>query len=44
MVVGLLLIPEQEDQEVFSLDHQNGEVNLRNFQKSGQRMLVVGDW
>ena len=43
-VVGSLLIPEQADQEVLSLDHQQGEVNLRYFPKSIHIMLVVSDW
>ena len=44
VVVGLLIIPEQAYQEVLISDHQQGEVNLRNFLKSRQIMLVVSDW
>ena len=43
-MVGLLLIPEQTDQDVLILDHQKGEVNLRHYQKSRQGMLFVSDW
>ena len=43
-MVGSLLIPAQSDQEVLSLDHKKGEVNLQHFQKSRQRMLVMSDW
>ena len=39
--VGALLISEQAEQEVLSLDHHKGEVNLGNSPKSRQRMLVV---
>ena len=44
VVAGSLLISAQADQEVLSLDHQKGEVNLRHFPKSRQSMLVVSDW
>ena len=42
-VVGLVVITEQEDQEVLSLDNQKGEVNLIHCQKLRQSMLVVSD-
>ena len=32
-VVSSLLIPTQADQEIFILDHQKGEVNLRHYLK-----------
>ena len=40
-VVGYLLIKAQSDQEVLSLDDQEGEFNLRHFPKSRQSMLVL---
>ena len=43
VVVFWLLIPAQADQEVLSLDHKKGEVNLRHFPKLIQSMLVVSD-
>ena len=44
MVVSMLLIPSQVDQEVLSLYHQQGGINLRHLLKSIQRVLVVSDW
>ena len=43
-MVCLMLIPAQADQEVLSLDHQRGEVNLRYYHKSRQRILVASKW
>ena len=42
-MVGSLIIPEQADQYVLSLDHQKGGMNLQHFQKSRQSMLVMSD-
>ena len=44
VVVGSLIIPAQADQEVLSLDRQQGGVNLRHCPKSRQIMLVVSNW
>ena len=43
VVEGSLIIPAQANQEVLSLDHQKGEVNLRHCPKPGQSMLVASD-
>ena len=43
-VVDLLIIPAQADQEVLSLDHQQGKVNLIHCPKLRQSMLVASDW
>ena len=40
-VVGSWIIPAQAYQEVLSLDHQKGEVNLTRGQKSRHSMLLV---
>ena len=43
-MVGLLIIPAQEDQKVLRLDHQTGGVDFRHCYKSRKRMSVVSDW